>query len=339
MAFTSFLFSLVVAALIVGLLVTGFFMHVTRRIARQAEKLVPASGKRVVVDGHDVHYVESGEGPAILMLHGLGGHLHHMRRPLMEQFGDDYRLIAIDRPGSGYSRRAKGDGRLSQQADFVARLIDAMQLDRPLIVGHSLGGAIALATALRHPGKVSGLALISPLTHHYSQVPPEFSPLYIPNPVLRRLIAHTVAVPMAMRNASRTLAFIFGPQKPPADFAVAGGAMAGMRPSHVYATSTDVVALRHDLEEFEKRYDEIDIPTGILFGDKDRVLDYRRHGLSMRDKIRNLDLEIAEGVGHMPQYAVTQQVVAFIRRIAAQAFAGKEIAATGTGSDKMRDLA
>ena len=100
----------------------------------------------------------------------------------------------------------------------------------------------------------------------------------------------------------------------------AGGALAGMRPSHIYATSTDLVALRHDLQDFETRYGEIDLPVGILFGDKDRVLNYRRHGLSMLDKIADLDLEIAEGVGHMPQYAVTGQVVAFIRRIAERAF-------------------
>ena len=320
MSLVSLLFWLVVAAVSILLLVTGYLMHVTRRISRQAEKLVPAAGQRITVDGHDVHYVESGAGRPILMIHGLGGHLHHMRRPLMEAFGDDYRLIAIDRPGSGYSTRPRGDGRLSQQADFIARLIDAMQLERPLVVGHSLGGAIALAMALRHPDKISGLALISPLTHHYSEVPPEFAPLHIPNPVVRRLIANTVAVPMSARNAPRTLDFVFGPQKPPVDFAVAGGALAGMRPSHIYATSTDLVALRHDLADFETRYGEIELPVGILFGDKDRVLDYRRHGLSMRDKIDDLDLEIAEGVGHMPQYVVTGQVVAFVRRIAGRAF-------------------
>jgi pimeloyl-ACP methyl ester carboxylesterase len=321
MSFAYILFWLAVVVVTAALLATGFFMHVTRRISREAEKLVPAAGKRINIDGNDIHYVESGEGPAILMLHGLGGHLHHMRRPLMEKFGEGYRVIALDRPGSGYSTRARGDGRLSQQADFIARFIEEMKLDRPLIVGHSLGGAVALATALRHPDKVSGLALLSPLTHAYNEVPPEFAPLYIPNRALRRLIAQTVAVPMSARNAPRTLDFVFNPQKPPADFAVAGGALAGLRPSHIYATSTDLVALRHDLADYEKRYGEIDMPVGILFGDKDRVLNYRRHGLSMRDKIKNLDFELAEGVGHMPQYAVTDQVVAFIRRIADRAFA------------------
>ena len=97
--------------------------------------------------------------------------------------------------------------------------------------------------------------------------------------------------------------------------------MAGMRPSHFYAASTDLVALRHDLREIETGYGRIGVPVGILFGSADRVLAYRHHGLAMEERIAGLDLEIAEGIGHMPQYAATQRVVAFIRRIAERAFA------------------
>src|SRR5690606_13025001 len=141
-----------------------------------------------------IHYVERGEGRPIVMIHGLGGTLHHLRRPLMEAFGDGYRLIALDRPGSGYSLRAPGrDGRLSEQARLVAGFIDAMQLDRPLLVGHSLGGAVALATALDFPDKVAGLALIAPLTHYEEEPPAEFRTLAIRSPLRRRLVAETIA--------------------------------------------------------------------------------------------------------------------------------------------------
>ncbi|MBE0692563.1 MAG: alpha/beta hydrolase, partial [Aquamicrobium sp.] len=113
---------LVAAALAAVLLVSTYFVWLTRRIARDAEHAVPPRGRFVTVEGCDIHYVERGEGRPILMIHGLGGTLHHMRRPLMEEFGDGYRLIA------GF--------------------IDALGLEKPLLVGHSLGGAVALATAL-----------------------------------------------------------------------------------------------------------------------------------------------------------------------------------------------
>src|SRR5690606_11014220 len=103
---------------------------------------------------------------------------------------------------------------------------------RPLLVGHSLGGAIALATALDHPDKISGLALIAPLTHFLDQLPPEFRALHIRSPLVRRFVSETMAIPASVRASEQTLAFVFGPQKPPADFAVAGGALAGLRPAH-----------------------------------------------------------------------------------------------------------
>lgn len=321
----SALAGIVVALLAAAVLVGLYFWWTTRRIARAAERAVPATGSFVTVGGNRIHYVERGEGPPILMIHGLGGTLHHLRRPLMEAFGDGYRLIAIDRPGSGYSSRAAGEtGRLTEQASQTAALIDALGLDRPLLVGHSLGGAIALATALDHPDKVSGLALIAPLTHTGEPLRPEFKGLAIASPWLRRLVADTIAVPMAMKNGARTLAFVFGPQQPPADYAVEGGAMIGLRPGHFHAASTDFMAVGEDLARQEQRYGELRMPVGIAFGTADRVLDYQRQGAAMIGKVADLDFEILDGIGHMPQYAETARIVAFIRRIAARAFASRD---------------
>lgn len=308
---------LVLAVLAVGL----YFAFLTQRIARQAEQAVPPCGKFIDIKGEKIHYIERGEGRPILFIHGLGGSLHHMRRPLMENFGDDFHLVALDRPGSGYSTRLKQhDGRLSEQANLIADFIDAMGLQRPLLVGHSLGGAIALATALKYPEKVSGLALISPLTRFEENVRDEFKPLAIRSSLLRWLISRTVAIPASIKRAEQTLAFVFGPQRPPEDFAVAGGAFVGLRPSHFYAASTDLTALEHELRQQEARYNEIKMPVGIMFGTGDRVLDYERQGVARKSDIPGLQLEIVEGIGHMPQYAVTDQVISFIRTIAHKSF-------------------
>jgi pimeloyl-ACP methyl ester carboxylesterase len=293
----------------------------TRRIAAEAERLVPAAGRFVTIGRNRIHYVEKGEGPPILFIHGLGANLHHFRHPLFEAFGAGYRLIALDRPGSGYSVRATGaTARLPEQAAVIADFIEALGLGKVLLVGHSLGGAVALATALDHPGRVAGLVLLSPLTHVEAEIRPEFQSLYIRSRLKRWLLAHTLAVPKSLEMAPKTLAFVFGPQEWPADYPVVGGGMAGLRPSHIYATASDVVAIEQDLERLQNRYGEIAMPAGLLFGVADRVLDYRFHGLPMRDKIEGLEIEIVDGVGHMPQYAVTDEVVAFIRRIAGRAF-------------------
>lgn len=314
---------LLVALLVVAVLVLLALMLATWRIAAKAERLVPACGKFVEIDGNRIHYVEEGEGRPIVFLHGLGAQLHHFRQTLFGRFGAGNRLIALDRPGSGYSVRASGaTGGLSEQADVVRRFIEELRLERPLIVGHSLGGAIALALAVEHPTAIAGIALLSPLTHLEARTHQQFDLLYVPSRLLRRLLAFTVAIPLSLRYAQPTLRFIFAPQAVPPDYMVAGGGWLGLRPSHYFATSTDVVAVEQDLGRIEKRYREIAMPAGILFGTDDRVLDEAVHGEPMLDKIRGLDFERVEGLGHMPQFVQAERVVAFIRRIAARAFAG-----------------
>jgi pimeloyl-ACP methyl ester carboxylesterase len=310
------------AALLAGAFGLGYFVLATRRIAAEAERLVPAIGKFVTVRGNRIHYVEKGEGRPILFIHGLGAQLHHFRHPLFAAFGPGYRLIALDRPGSGYSVRAAGaNAGLTEQADVIAGFIEALDLEKPLLVGHSLGGAVALTTALNHPDAISGVALLAPLTHREDTIRPEFRSLYIRSPLKRWFLAHTLAVPTSLKYAQQTLAFVFGPQQPPKDYRVEGGGLAGLRPSHIYATASDIVALEHELGTIEARYGEVKMPVGILFGAADRVLDHREHGLPMAKKIAGLDLEIVDGLGHMPQYAATERAIAFIRRIAEKAFA------------------
>lgn len=298
----------------------GYFMLATRRLAADAERRVPASGKFVTIDGNDLHFIEAGQGPSIVFLHGLGGQLHHFRKPLFEQLAGNFHVVALDRPGSGYSRRAPGaSGRLKEQAAVVAKFITEQSLGRPLIVGHSLGGAVALALALDHPDVVGGLALVSPLTHLHDSVPPEFAPLFIRAPWKRALLAHTIGVPMTLKHSARTLAYVFGPQQAPKDYVVEGGGLLGLRPSHLSATIADLVAIQYDLGGYEARYEEVQQPVGVLFGTHDKVLGHEQNALPLAGRIRNFELELLDGIGHMPQFVATERVEQFVRRMAAKA--------------------
>lgn len=302
-------------------LVGGYFVLATRKISTQAARAVPAIGKFAALGRHRIHYVEQGEGRPILFVHGLGAQLHHFRHPLFPELAD-FRLVALDRPGSGYSTRPPGfSGSLTEQADLIARFIAELGLERPLVVGHSLGGAVALALAENHPEAVSGLVLLSPLTHLEDELRPEFRSLYIKSPLRRRLMAETVAIPTSLKYAPQTLAFLFSPQEAPKDYGTAGGGFAGLRPNHFYATSADMVAIESDLGAVEARYEELKLPVAVMFGTADRVLDYRLHGEPLADRIKDLELDLVEGMGHMPQFVEPKRVAELIRRIAAKAFA------------------
>jgi pimeloyl-ACP methyl ester carboxylesterase len=318
---SGFIAALVLLVVAAAALIAGYYLYITWRVKRRAEALVPPPGKFVEIDGNRIHYVERGEGRPILFIHGLGGSQFHLTWPLFSRLQGGFRLIAIDRPGSGYSTRRRG-GPVTpvEQAAFVAKLIDHFGLEKPLVVGHSLGGAIALALALDFPDKVSGLALIAPLTRHEEEIPEGFAALHIRSPLIRRIVAWTVSTPNAIRYGPQTLDFVFGPQQPPDNYAVAGGALSGLRPSHFYATSTDFVAVAEAMKAQETRYGELKLPVGVFFGTADRVVDFERNGAWLKGRIGALDLEVLEGVGHMPHYSEGERAEAFIRRMAAKAF-------------------
>ena len=161
--------------------------------------------------------------------------------------------------------------------------------------------------------------LLAPLTHMEDEIRAEFKSLYITSKLKRWLIAQTTAVPASLKYAPQTLDFVFGPQKWPEDYIIAGGGMLGLRPSHIYATSSDIVAIEKDLGEIEARYGEIKMPAAMMFGAADRVLDHKRHGLPMRDKIAGLDFALLEGQGHMLQFMAKERVAEAIERTAAKA--------------------
>jgi pimeloyl-ACP methyl ester carboxylesterase len=303
---------IVLAAVVAGL------VRFTARTARKIEAALPPRGQFMEIDGQRIHYIDGGSGPAIVMIHGLGGNLHHFNYALVERLAGEFRVIAVDRPGSGYSTRPKhASAALGAQAATLASLIRTLQLEKPLLVGHSLGGALVLTIALHHPDCAGALALIAPLTHATDQVPEVFRGLVIGSPLLRTILGWTLATPLSIRNRNKALAAVFGPNAVPADFATKAGALLGLRPKSFYATSSDLMAVNDDLPATMQRYSSLAIPFGMLFGEDDRVLDYRQQGEAMKQKCPALDLVLIDG-GHMLLLIAPDACVDLIRRVAAR---------------------
>ena len=302
----------VLAAVVAGL------VWFTARTAHKIEAALPPRGQFMEIDGQRIHYIDKGSGPAIVMIHGLGGNLNHFTYALVDRLAGDFRVIAVDRPGSGYSTRPKdASAALGAQAATLAGLIRRLQLQKPLLVGHSLGGALALTVALHHPDCAGALALIAPLTHARDEAPEVFRGLAIRSKLLRTLLGWTLATPLSILKRDKTLAVVFGPDAVPADFAVKGGALLGLRPKSFYATSSDLMAANDDLPATMQRYGSLAIPFGMLFGKGDRLLDYREQGEAMKQQCPALDLELIDG-GHMLLLTAPGPCVEMIRRVAAK---------------------
>lgn len=288
--------------------------------ARKIEKAVPRDGDLIEVNGETIHYTDDGSGAAIVMIHGLGGQLRNFGRPLVEDLARDYRVVRVDRPGSGYSPRASGtSARLRVQAETIAELIRILKLDRPLIVGHSLGGALALSIALNHPGVVGGLALIAPLTQvqDIADVPEVFKGLVIRSPTVRKTIAWTIATPLGMATAEKSLKEVFAPEPVPADFGTEGGGLLAMRPNNFYASSADLVDLEGEMEGLVERYSTLSVPVSILYPRADNLLNAQLHGERTAAEIPGAEIDLVEG-GHMLPFTQPERTAAFVRRAAAR---------------------
>ena len=124
--------------------------------ARQVERQHPPLGRFIDVDGVRLHYLERGEGPPVVLLHGnvvtaedwvLSG--------VLDRIAERHRVIAFDRPGYGYSERPQGSAwTAASQAELLLRAFVQLGIERPVVVGHSWGTNVALAIALADPAAV-----------------------------------------------------------------------------------------------------------------------------------------------------------------------------------------
>jgi len=116
-----------------------------------------------MVDGTRVHYIDTGpdnpDAPAVVLIHGSSGNLNDWTFDIVGRLSDRYRVIAFDRPGLGYTDRIspafEGAANTAaespqQQAAFLKQAADTLGITRPIVLGHSYGGSVALAWGLDH---------------------------------------------------------------------------------------------------------------------------------------------------------------------------------------------
>lgn len=114
------------------------------------------------IAGLDLRVVDSGRGPAVVFIHGIGGLAYSWREQLGPVVAAGYRVVAFDLPGFGYSAKPRHGYGNTDFRSVVVALLDSLRLDPAVLVGHSMGGEIAAEVALAHPARVQGLVLMGP---------------------------------------------------------------------------------------------------------------------------------------------------------------------------------
>lgn len=283
--------------------------------ARAAERAVPPDGDFVEVPGARIHYVDLGprDAPVLLMVHGLMGQLRNFTYALSDKLAGDYRVVAIDRPGWGHSVVKGRRPNILEQGRIVGAVADKLGLARPVLVGHSLGGAVVLAAALAAPGRFAGLAMIAPLTQPVETAPVQFAGMIAPVGV-RELLSWTLAVPSAMLTGPVVAKAVFAPDPVPSDFVTRGGGALSARPQSYRAGSFEVMNAKPEVAWMAAHYGELSLPAAILFGRGDAVLDPEMHGRATAATIPGCRLELVDG-GHMLPVTHAEVTAAFVRGV------------------------
>lgn len=286
---------------------------------KKAERDNPAKGRFVEVEGVRLHFVERGEGPAVILLHGNGAMIEDWEiSGVLGLVAAGHRVIAFDRPGFGHSERPRERVWTPQvQAHLLDQACAVLGIDRAVVVGHSWGTLVALAFALENPGKVDGLVLLS---GYYFPTPRADVVLLSPPalPFVGDVMRHTVSPFLGRALAPKLFAKIFAPMPVPPQFIGEFPLDLALRPSQIHATAADTALMIPAAATLSNRYGELTMPVSIMAGTDDEIVDPFGHSRRLKELIADSEYRLIEGCGHMIHHLLPQEVVHQIESVAAR---------------------
>ena len=284
----------------------------------------PPRGRFIVIGGLRQHVVEAepdAQAAAaqvpIVLVHGAGCNLEDMRLAFGASLAGR-RLILIDRPGHGWSERARAGSSPAYQAAMLRAVLERLGVTRVILVGHSWGGALAARLALDDPQRVAGLVLLAPPLYPLPRAVTWFYEI-MATPVLGELIAYTMLLPVGLLSIGVGFWGAFLPQLPPRHYLKRAGTLLSLRPKTFLASARDIAHLKTNLPEQAARYPQLAMPTVILTGDRDLIVAPRQHAMRFAKAVPGAKLVVLPGIGHMLHHAAADRIAA---EIAALDFVG-----------------
>lgn len=291
-----------------------------RERARQAEHDHPPDGRFIHIDGVRLHYLlrEESHGAPVVLLHGnMLTHADFLASGLVERLARHHTVLAFDRPGFGHSTRPRDRHWTPRaQAELLHRAIAALGLQRPVLLGHSLGTMVALAMALDYPASVAGLVLLG--GYYYPSVRLDsllVAPVAVP--VLGDVLRHTVAAVSARLLLERMARGLFAPHPLPPGFFAALPRELLLRPSQLRANAEDGACMAAEAGGLCEHYARLKLPVTLMAGAEDRVVDREAHTGRLHEELAGSELLTVPGAGHMLHYAAPDAVAQAVDRMAA----------------------
>jgi len=262
---------------------------------------------------------EAGQGPAVVLLHGAGGNLLDFSLSVQPVLARAHHVLAFDRPGLGHSGALHDRGETPlEQARHLDAAAGALGIGRAVIVGHSFGGAVALAWAQANPARVAGLVVLSGASMPWQgSAGPRYA--LVANRLTGAVLAPAIARDLPRRPIDRMIADIFVPQRPPAGYLDGLDIALTLRPAALRANARQIRRLKGALGQMAGAWPGLEMPVEIVHGTADAVLPTGVHARPLAACLPHASLTELAGIGHMPHHAAPEAVVAAVARAVARA--------------------
>ncbi|MEO1251802.1 MAG: alpha/beta hydrolase [Pseudomonadota bacterium] len=297
------------------------FASVSGCASLNAEKRAPMLGEAIPVMGVDMHVVTQGprdaEAPPVVLIHGASVNLRDMKMALGDQLSEDRFVVIVDRPGRGYSERPEDGSDLEVQARLIKGVVDALGVERPVIVGQSFGGAVALNYALQYQDEMAGLVLLAPVSHEWPGGVAWYNHVATTPGVgflFRRLMIPVYGALVGEGAVNDS----FAPDEPPKNYYERAGIPLLFRSGDFRANASDIVNLKDEIKEQQGRYEALSLPVAIAHGEADDTVWADIHSKALVEQIPNADLTLLPDTGHALHHSQTEIILNLIRAVGAR---------------------
>jgi pimeloyl-ACP methyl ester carboxylesterase len=285
------------------------------------QRLHPAQGRMIEVEGATLHVLDLGprdaKGPPIVMIHGASSNLEAMRQPLGDKLAAKHRVILIDRPGHGWSTRARlQDSTPDIQGRMIDEVLEKLGVGPVILVVHSWAGALGARMALDYPGRVAGLVMLAPVAYPWPGGVGWYNTL-VTTPLIGKLLAYTITLPLGLLLTEPGARNVFLPQAMPENYVGSTATRLLLRPREFLANAYDLVTLKQAVIAQAPRYGEIKLPVVVISGDVDKTVSTGIHSRPFAKAVRDAKLIVLPGTGHMIQNAAPDLVISEIEAMSA----------------------